>query len=92
MYEERAMAGKCYAYAQDDLNLRSLNMFEGTFSLEAAHLAILNFICQTVSLCIKVFLQCVAILYQTDLRMKDTVVCERANWGPGIIRKIIYGT
>ena len=30
--------GRYFAHAQDDLNLRTLQMFEGTFSFDVAHM------------------------------------------------------
>ena len=38
MYEWRAKAKMMLLHAQDDLNLCILHMFEGTFSLDAAHI------------------------------------------------------
>ena len=36
------MPGWYFAHAQDDLNLRLLHMFEGTFSADDAHLSLQN--------------------------------------------------
>ena len=40
MYHRKQKPGWFFAYAHDDLNLRILRMFEGTFALDAAHITI----------------------------------------------------